>query len=73
MPRPKPYVSGLPSFSVPGVVISLYEAGVTTLPLDSASVHAARSFTVEHSEPAAYGCVMLSGSALMNVLSARNV
>src|SRR5215831_17615724 len=65
-PRPKPYVSGLPSFSVSGVDICLYEAGLTTLPLDSASVHVARSVTVEHSEPAAYGCVMLNGSALMN-------
>jgi hypothetical protein len=56
----------LPSFSVPGVVISVYEAGLTTLPLDRAWAHATRSFTVEQSEPAAYGCVMLNGSALMN-------
>jgi hypothetical protein len=45
---------------------------VSALPLDRASVHAARSVTVEQSEPAAYGCVMLNGSALMNWLSGRS-
>ena len=30
----------------------LYDSALTTFPLDSAMVHAARSFTVEQSEPA---------------------
>src|SRR5512135_2186739 len=48
-----------PQFARPaapsGVVMRVYDSGETTCPVPSARFHRARSATVEHNAPAAYG------------------